>query len=275
MHRARWLFASAAMVAASLLQAAPAAADTRALAIDLVYDVRVGGMRAFSTESQVRLDGNRYLVEANFRKEGIVAALSQTFNGRNRVSGQLNGGRVTPQSGYSLIETRSTRTWNVTYRGDGSFGEQHTPAQDVKPERVVTPAQKHGAVDPLTAGVLGVLQGGEPCGRTYQVFDSRRRFNVEMRKIGPAKLAPNEVPQATGQAFVCAGYTRKIAGYAADNRDDDNRNPPRITLSQLNGAPGWWPVKLEMRTSFGELVGRLSSVTIRPLTDGERSAMRQ
>jgi hypothetical protein len=275
MQRVRCLFASAVLAIAPIAHIGPAAADTQALAIDLVYDVRVGGMRAFSTTSQVRLDGNRYVVDVNFRKEGIVAALSQTFNGRNRVSGQVNGGRVVPQSGYSLIETRSTRTWHVAYRGDGGFSERHTPEQEVRPDRVVTPAQKQGAVDPLTAGVLGVLQGGDPCGRTYQVFDSRRRFNVEMRKVGPAKLAPNEVPQATGEAFVCTSYTRKIAGYAADNRDDDNRNPPRITLSQLNGAPGRWPVKLEMRTSFGDVVGRLSSVTIRPLTEAERSAMRQ
>ncbi len=270
----------ATLIALGLCLAAhlPAAAQPReAVAIDLDFDVRVAGVRAFSTSSQIRLDGNAYAVDTSFRKEGVVAALTQTFNGRNRVTGQMANGRLLPRTGLSVIETRSTRTWEVRYRGDGGFSEVNNPEHAPKPERVVTAAQKQGAFDPLTAGVLGAFGDGEPCGRTYPIFDSRRRFNIELRKVGTVRLDPREVPNAEGDAIICQAFMHKVAGYAPDNRDDDenNRNPPKLYLAKLKGAPGWLPVKLEMQTSFGALVGKLNKATVRPMTDTERSAFRR
>ncbi len=278
MHRRSCLKVAFLAAGLAATEGLPAVAQPReAVAIDLGYDVRVGGLRAFSTSSQIRLDGSTYVVDASFHKEGVVAALTQTFNGRNRATGQFVNGRAVPRTGLSVIETRSTRSWDVRYRGDGGFTEINNPEHTPKPERVVTTAQKQGAFDPLTAGVIGALQEAEPCGRTYPIFDSRRRFDIELRKVGTARFDPREVPSAEGDAIVCQAFLRKIAGYAADNRDDEenNKNPPKLFLARLKGIPGWVPVKLEMQTSFGVLSGKLSKATVRPMTESERSALRR
>lgn len=269
------LAAAAALLASTAVTVS--AQTPTAWALDLVYDVRVGGVRAFSANGRVLVDNNTYAAEASFQKEGIVAALSQTFNGRNRVTGLMAPAAVTPRTGHSLIETRSTRTWQVTYRGDGSFNELHAPQMPDRPERRVTPQQKAGAVDPLSAAALGMLQGTEPCGRTYRIFDSRRRFDVEMRRVGTARIVPADGPLLQGEAVVCIALINKIAGYAADDYDTEkaNRNPPKLYLANIAGTRGWYPYKLEMNTSFGNLVGRLSSVKVTPLSDADRAAMRR
>lgn len=269
---------------ASLALADPAAAQNAAApgpdqprAIDLTYEFTVGGLRAFRAKGTIRLDGDAYAVESDFRKEGLVAAFSATFNGRNEVRGRTSGGALVPASGLSWIETRSVRTWLATYRGDGTFGERHDPVMQVRPERMVTPDQRRGALDPLNSAVAGYLAGASPCDRTYPVFDSRRRFDVTIQGAGSARLAPGEVPGAQGEALVCRGYIRKIAGYSRDSMSEteDNKNPPRLWFAKLDGSGRWLPVKMEMKTSFGDLLGKLTKIEVRALTDAERAAMRR
>jgi hypothetical protein len=269
-------WAKAAFVTVAML-AGPAVAQTPdAFTLDLVYDVRVGGFRAFSASSRVRVDGSAYAIEASFHKEGIVAALSQTFSGNNRVAGKLVGGGVAPKSGFSLIDARSRRSWQVIYNADGTFSETHTPQMEIKPERRVSAEQKRGALDPLTAAVSGMLTTAEPCNRTFRVFDSRRRFDVEMRKVGTVKTSPGDAPGIEGDAVVCQAYVRKVAGYSPDDYDDDkqNRNPPKLYLAHIAGVRGWYPYRMEMKATFGDVIGRLATVTVKPLSESDRAAMR-
>ena len=245
--------------------------------VALEYEFTVGGLRAFSAESHLRLDGDRYLIEARFTKEGIVSALSATFNGRNRAWGRAGPAGLRPQSGWSWIQFRDhVRTWQVDYRGDGTYGEDHKPPFTPKAVKAVSPDQKRGAFDPLTAAVSGALVSAGPCDHVYPVFDSKRRFDVTLRRIGTEKLKAGEIRGVAGEALVCEAVMKRIAGYDQEHMKQDayEKNPPKLWFATLEGFERPMPVKMEMATSFGTVRGRLKSYSVRPLTAEDRAAMK-
>jgi hypothetical protein len=275
--------AALAVLAGLGLSAAPALAQTPAnpLAghvVTLEYEFTVGGLRAFRAEGILRLDGPRYVVDSKFSKEGIVAALSATFNGRNRVWGAVNRNGLGPTGGWSWIQfRRDERTWQVGYRGDGTYGEEHKPPFEPKSYKAVSPEQKRGALDPLTAAVSGALGGANPCDRVYPIFDSKRRFDVTLRRVGSETLKGGEVNGVAGEAVVCEAVMKRIAGYDEERmkRDAYEKAPPRLWFIALPGFDRLLPVKMEMATSFGTVLGTLKKHSVRPLTAEDRVAMNQ
>ena len=244
--------------------------------VTLEYEFSVSGLRAFRAEAHLRIDGDRYVVDAKFSKEGIAAALSATFNGSNRAWGTAGPQGLRPQGGWSWIQFRkNTRTWQVTYRGDGTYSEEHKPPFTPKDYKTVTTDQKRGAFDPMTAALSGALGGLAPCDRVYPVFDSKRRFDVTLRRIGSEKLKDGEVNGVTGDAVVCEAVMKRIAGYEEERlkRDAYEKNPPKLWFSALDGFERPFPVKMEMATSFGTVLGRLKTYTVRPMTREDRLAM--
>ncbi len=244
--------------------------------VTLEYEFTVSGLRAFRAEAVMRTEGSRYVIDSKFSKEGIAAALTATFNGSNRAWGQATAHGLRPQGGWSWIQFRSaTRTWQVSYRGDGTYGEEHKPPFTPKSYKTVSPDQKRGAFDPLTAAISGALAGHDPCDRVYPVFDSKRRFDVTLRRINGEKLGDGEVKGAVGNATVCEAVMKRIAGYEEERLKQDayEKNPPKLWFSALDGFERLLPVKMEMSTSFGTVMGRLKSYAARPMTDEDRRAM--
>jgi hypothetical protein len=243
--------------------------------VSLEYEFTVAGLRAFRAEATLRLDGNRYMVDGRFSKEGIVAALSATFNGQNRVWGRTGPAGIRPLTGWSLIQFRDdVRTWQVTYRGDGTYGETHAPPFTPEPDRIVSAGQKMGAFDPLTAAVAGALTGAGPCDRVYAIFDSKRRFDVTLRRLGTEPLVTGELPGITGEAVVCEAVMKRIAGYNPERMRQDayEREPPRLWFATIPGFERLLPVRMEMPTSFGTVHGRLTRHAVRPMAAEDRLA---
>ncbi len=244
--------------------------------VTLEYEFTVGGLRAFSAEAHLRLDGDRYMIEAKFTKEGVVSALSATFNGRNRAWGRAGPAGLRPKGGWSWIQFRDkVRTWEVDYRGDGTYGEEHKPPFTPKASKAVSPEQKRGAFDPLTAALSGALVGAGPCDHVYPVFDGKRRFDVTLRRAGTEALKSGEIRGVAGEAQVCEAVMKRIAGYDQEHMKQDayEKNPPRLWFATLDGYERPMPVKMEMATSFGTVRGKLKSHSVRPPTAEDRAAM--
>lgn len=272
--------AGAALLAlASLAVAAPASAQRPAgegYAVRLEYEFTVGGARVFRAGGDLRFEGGRYLVDTDFNKEGLAAAFSSTFNGRNRAWGTFGPAGVSPASGWSWIQFKNkVRTWMVGYTGAGSFSEKHDPQLAVKAHKAVTPEQKNGAFDPLTATMTAVFTGASACDRTYPIFDSKRRFDVTLSRLRTETLKPAEVSVARGEAVVCAARMTRIAGYDEEDlrKNAYEKDPPKLWLAAVDGLDRPIPVKMEMATSFGVVHGRLKSVTRRALSPEDRVAL--
>ena len=247
--------------------------ETRAVQID--YHVHVIGLKTFTIESMLRIDGDRYQFDVTLRNEGLLRAVTASFEGRNRAIGGVLPTAPRPESGYSgMAIDKFQRTWLVAYRGDGSFAETHANYDQPK-ELLVSDEQKRGAFDPATAIMVGLLKATEPCDRTVPVFDSKRRFDVTIARVRTEPLPGTPVPGMTGDALLCEARLKKIAGYGNENPKDDatGEEPIRVWLGQLDDSGRWYPVRVTFSTGWGTLTARIQTLVNRDLTAEDRKAM--
>lgn len=109
-------------------------------------------------------------------------------------------------------------------------------------------------VDPMSAlvqlGFLQVAPGENPCNRTVEVFDGRRRFNMRMIADGEVTLKLRGTGRYQGPAWRCKVYQDKIAGYREKDLVEKEQKDAWVFLAPVpETAAGlslsYFPVLLE------------------------------
>ncbi len=188
-----------ALFLTAALAAGPAPAAER-------WDVWFGGLRIGEVRLQVEDAPGGWRAEAEV-KAAPVFDLFAPSSGRAEAEGGYEDGAVRP----------------ARFAADGHFGrgrqsvtvrhaEGAPPVVEAEPAlrlRDYDPAPETlvGALDPLTAAVaaFAVAPGGDPCGRSLPVWDTRRRFDL--------RLAPGAV-ERDGR-LRCEGAYVRVAGFKA------------------------------------------------------------
>jgi len=181
---------TAALIAG--LGAAPVPAAER-------WDVWFAGLRIGEVRLEVEdaPDGWRATAEM---KAAPVFDLFAPASGRAEARGLRAGGAVKP----ALFEAEG-RFGDGVQRVTMRHAEGAPPAVEAEPALRLrdydpAPATLVGAMDPLTA-----VPGGDPCGRSLKVWDTRRRFDLA--------LAPGTV-ERDGR-LRCEGAYVRVAGFKA------------------------------------------------------------
>jgi len=110
----------------------------------------------------------------------------------------------------------------------------------------------------------------------YDVF-GKRRIDVLLKKVGTETPAQAGIPQAKGDLLVCEVYTKRVAGefYDAPEEAESKREAPmKLWLARLDDTPFRYPVRLEAKTGFGTIRGKMLFFRERPLTDQEKATGR-
>jgi len=264
-------------LAAGLLLAAgdvPARAAGEERSIELSYEVHIAGLYALKADAQIGISGDRFLAEARVAKTGIIGALSKLYRAVHVSRGRLVDGKVLP--GDSVMQINSgnqARGVRASYMPDGTLSVAENPPFEPKPGREVEKAQRAGAWDPLMAGIAAVLGRRDPCTSPLPIFDGRTRFDLDLRRLGSEKLETDGF-NLRGEAQVCEVRLRKVAGYKPDtDPEEDYNNPARLWLGAIDDTGRLYPVRVEIDSDYGKVVGRLRKANSRPLSEGERAAL--
>lgn len=250
--------------------AVPGAANQTVL---LQYRVEVAGTYGLRIDVTLRQQADRYAIDARVRKEGILATLTSKYRADNVAIGRLANGAAVPIFGTGRIEvTSDIRTYRFTYGGDGNYAVLDEPPHKFKPGREVSDAQRRGSFDPLTAVAVALLGRPDPCAAPIGVFDSRRRFDLQMLSSREAALPQQDGPKAVGPARRCEVAMRRIAGYTTNDKDTAADKPSRLWLARFDDSGRMYPARIEVDTGFGQLVVWLESIKSRPHTAEDRAA---
>lgn len=267
-------FLAASALAATTTIAAAAATAAEGQQIALKYEVRIGGLHGVRADAVLRMAGDRFVAEADIAKEGLLDRLSKTYRAVHVSRGRLDGGRLMPaESVAQIVSGDEKRALRASYGGDGSLNIAQNPAPDIKSGREVSAEQRRGAWDPLMAALMTVLGREDPCAAPIPVFDGRNRFDIVPKKVGSESFASDDF-KINGRSTVCEVRLRKVAGYKpGTDPEEDFDKPAKLWLGALDESGRLYPLRVEVETSFGTVVGQLRKADFRPLTDDERLAL--
>jgi hypothetical protein len=242
------------------------------------YEITFAGFAGFRIDFTARFDGTSYDVESHAFKEGVMKAITMNYEGRNRAWGNFSSQGAQPSGGSLSLSVGGTpRTWLAQYGADGSIRETHSPKWDPTPKDAIPEDKKRGSLDPLTAAIAAGMKGDAACDQPAPSNDGRRRIDVMLHKLRMETPAQAGLPEAKGEVMVCELYSKRVAGqfFDAAEEDESQREAPMlIWLARFDDTPFRYPARLEAKTGFGTIRGKLLSFKERPLTDDEKIAMR-
>ncbi len=167
------------------------------------FDVVIRGLNAATLGFSAVEDGNRYAVSGLLKSAGI-AAMFRKISYTGTAKGAISGTRYTP---FSYVEQsdngKKQSTSKMTYTRGVPSAVKYTPPREARQDEVA-PSSQGGTVDTLTAlyAILRDVDSGQECKNSLKMYDGRYVSSIAISK-----------PQAKGNAVVCAGQYRRIAGF--------------------------------------------------------------
>lgn len=274
-RRALLAFASCATAGALLWTPARAESPHQ---IDGSYEITFAGFAGFRIDFTARFDGSSYDVESRTFKTGVLKAITLHYEGRNRAWGSFGPQGAQPRAGsLSIVVSHEPRTWLAQYGAGGALQETHTPPWNPPPKDTIPDDKKVGSLDPLSAALAVGMKGDAACDQVAPSNDGKRRIDVILKKVRTETPEQAGVPQARGDLLVCELYSKRIAGEffdAPEEAESQREHPMTLWLARFDDTPFRYPARLEAKTGFGTIRGKVLSLTQRPLTDEEKVAMR-
>ncbi len=250
-----------ALAVLALCCTAPDALAETTRQIQAGYEITFVGMKGFRIDFSAKYAGNRYDVESHVYKEGILKALTLQYEGRNRALGGFLPQGMQPSSGsLSLVVDGQPRTWLAEYGPAGLTSQKFNPEWKPQPQQVIPPDKVLPSLDPLSAAISVGAAGDAACDRTVPSNDGKRRIDIILKKVGTEPPQAAGIPDAKGDLLVCDIYTRRVAGEfydAPQEAETDRERPMRVWLARMDETPLRYPVKLEAKTFFGTIRGRV------------------
>lgn len=246
--------------------------------VEIGYEITFAGFAGFRIDFDISFNGATYAAESRTFKEGLLRALTIHYEGRNRAWGGFTAQGAQPAAGsLSLIVGDKTRTWLAEYDKEGMARQTHNPEWKPQPPQAIPEDKQKGSLDPLSAALSVGLKGDAACEQTAPSNDGKRRIDVLLKKVGTETPSQAGVPQAKGDLLVCEVYTKRVAGefYDAPEEAESKREAPmKLWLARLDDTPFRYPVRLEAKTGFGTIRGKMLFFRERPLTDQEKASGR-
>lgn len=234
---------TAVLGAAHTFAAAQSAPSTR-----LPVDFYLGGVHLGSATFTSSGSGGRYQSRLDLETDGFVEWFFDAVLVA-RSAGAFDGRRLTP--GSFDVDARSEEEGAFTIEmafADGAPSRVVAdPPYDPRPWEI-DPTAQTGALDPLSAVLAGLVPNadGGACDRVIEIFDGRRRWDVE---IG-AEIRREAVDG--GQRVDCSALYRRIGGFKPRFMEDPTI-PFRIRfLERPDGTID--PVRAWSDTEFGTAV---------------------
>jgi hypothetical protein len=171
----------------------------------------------------------------------------------------LAGRRLDPSNFTSNItDDDGAISLRMTFAG-GTVKETITPEPPPRPGRLpVSEADRHGAIDPLSAVLLPERPGADAlsppaCDRLLPIYDGRRRYDLALFYNRMEKF---DAHGYSGPALVCGVVLRPIAGYVADSllvKYVAGKRDMELWFAPIAGTAVIAPVRVVMPTVIGTL----------------------
>jgi Protein of unknown function (DUF3108) len=254
----RWRGRSGPFLATVVAALPLAAAQARAVTLNVDYGLYLAGIPIGSAEVKGTFEGTQYRLELQARLSGLGALVGG--DGSATAAGSMASARPTPSAFAARARTSAgERTLRMGLVGGNAVAVSIEPPLDPKLDKVpLAEIHKRAIIDPLSAVVAPVVRGAlsEPsnCNRTVPVFDGGTRFDMVLSYAGTRKV---EKPGYSGPVLVCNVRYVPIAGHRpnrpATRFMQENRDIS-VWLAPVEGARVLVPIRISLKTMIGTSV---------------------
>ena len=241
----------------SLLLTLPASAET----LSFEYQIEWGHITLGEASVSLTEEDGRYTLQGQGRTEGAFALLFD-WRGRVRTEGiASNDERRSLWLSHEGVRNGKRLLTRVDWTEDGTPRTETDPPPDREEVTQVPARSTVGTSDPFTAlmRVLDNLQKKGRCEGDARVWDGRRRYDLVVEHGGVEELVADRSWAYAGPTVKCRWSIDRIGGFWRQSspwrvKDDEGER----WLWAAGIADGRFvPVRFEVETGFGTIVGRL------------------
>lgn len=184
--------------------------------LQMAMTLYAGGLTLGKVDLTTTITDGKYSSVSNLQTGGVVNAFWQA-----EIQATSNGVVATKSFHPALYDSFYTgradkkQEVSLTYDNTGPVRLFADPPYSTTGYEV-TPAQQRATFDPLSAITYLVTGAGaaadNPCGVTLPVFDGRRRYDVELRKVKDTDVSMDN-GLYKGRAVLCEIHYKQLAGY--------------------------------------------------------------
>ncbi|HTO41815.1 MAG TPA: DUF3108 domain-containing protein [Rhizomicrobium sp.] len=234
----------------------------------LAMNLYAGGLGLGKVDLDATIRGSKYHAVSNLETSGIVNTFWQARI-QATSTGEIAGKRLEPTL-YDSYTTKkdSKQQVSLTYEPAGTIRVFAVPAYSLA-KHPISPEQQKDTYDPVSA-ILFVASGlgadaKNPCGVSAPVFDGRRRYNIDLKKIKDTTVSMDN-GLYKGPAVQCEARYNQIAGFSQKVLDS-NASFPTInawvaTFAGVNGRTYVVPLRVWANTPYGVIAAVTSSLKI-------------
>lgn len=234
--------------------------------LELALTLYAGGVTMGKVDMDATVRGDEYRVVSHLQTDGVANAFwKATIQATS--SGKLAGRSMSPAlyDSFTIRRDGQKQQVSLTYANAAPklFAEPvyNTTQWPVKPE------DQKNTFDPLSAVmsiVSGALAQGSPCNVTAPVFDGRRRYNVEMKKVRDMDIKLDNGVFA-GKGMLCQLKYVQVAGFRPTLiRDKDKYPVINAWFTTVKGGSRDYtvPVRVWAETSYGVIAAVATNLKV-------------
>jgi hypothetical protein len=236
---------------APLATAGPAPSGISPARVDASYQITLNGFDLGSFRFKSNVGRNEYTLDTDVRISALLGVFQ--WKGVTHSAGVVKAKSPQPAN-FKFDYESSIRSGSVKmgFNGEEIDNLSVVPVLAEAPDTVpLTRSHLKGVLDPLSA-ILAITHtdATQPCGRTFQIFDGRQRFDIALRFARKEAL-----PGGSGEtAIVCRVKYTPIAGYrpTEETRQLATSNGIEIAFRMVPAAKLMLPQTVTVPTPAGE-----------------------
>jgi Protein of unknown function (DUF3108) len=249
------------LLAAGLIACAAPTGSRAQGKLEAQYTATLAGIPIGKGHWRIDISDTQYKAAAGGSTTGLIRVFLGG-QGSSTAHGALQAGRPTSSIYSSTIKTRQKDDEVRLKIDNGDLLESKVePPQDREPDRVpLTPAHRHGILDPMTASLMVVPGTAQPlspeaCRRTVAIFDGRMRYDLQLtfKRMETVKAEKGYA----GNVLVCAVRFSPIAGYIPSRsaiKYIAEQHDIEVWLAPIEGTRVLVPFRAQSPTPIGEAV---------------------
>jgi hypothetical protein len=234
------------------------------------YDVYVGGIHLLTAEAFFQEQDGKYQAELKGKTYGFWQRLFP-WNTVMDVKGSIHSDTFVPAEFFTRDEwNHKPKITKLHFDGTGEVVPDFDPPNHDENREIVTPEQRHGALDPISAllQMLAHVAVQKNCTVTVPVFDGKRRFDISGGHESSGIIDEGDYSTYKGNARVCAADFKMISGEWKDREHarfwqktetEEGRDPFHIWLAKPAPDLPEIPVRLESGSVWGLIVIHLTT----------------